>query len=317
MRIADLGGEFELIKRLLKSSAASSENLILGNGDDAAVLQFGSSAVAITTDSIVEGRHFSRDYFSAVDVGIRALEGAASDICAVGGVPRYFCIALILPQTTPVEWVEELYQGLCTSAKRLGGAVIGGDTNSGTDKIVVNVSVLGAISDPKRIVTRAGATPGDSICLSGPLGGSAAGMVALQREVLGHERVKSYHLRPRCRNDVAESIGGFATSMIDVSDGLSSELHHLCTASNCGAVIDRAKLQAKEGVRELAAELKIQLDELVLNGGEEFELLYTVPKNSPIVGFKIGEMVEGNQVQLKLRDKISALPAAGFNHFKL
>ncbi|RIL00832.1 MAG: thiamine-phosphate kinase [Proteobacteria bacterium] len=309
--------EKELIEALLRYRG-SGASLPVKNGDDAAVIEAGGKLLAVTTDALVQGVHFEFSYCPPKNAGIKAMESAASDVVAMGGKPSYALIALSAPSDLTQELIEELYGGLEASAKRIGCSIIGGNVVVSAAPLSLTVTVLGEIQGADLICTRAGARPGDLICISGELGRAAAGLRALQKGLPGFKVLERAFLEPRCRVDLVEKLAPVATSMIDISDGLSSELYHICDASVCGAVIDQDRLPTGEDLTELAAKSGSDPLALIFGGGEDYELLYTVhPEDrGAIAGYQIGTIEAEKGVRLKDKaGEVRELPRIGYDHF--
>jgi thiamine-monophosphate kinase len=321
MKIRDAGGEFELLRTLSERSYFNaSEAVIVPVGDDAAVMQGSSGPLVATVDTIVEGRHFSTRYFSPQAIGVRAVEGAVSDLVAMGATPKYILCALILPERSTVEEIEGLYFGIRQSLDRVRADLVGGDTNSGSENLSISVTALGELPLGFTGIRRSGARPGDLVFVTGGLGGSATGLALLTSDQAGFEEVKQYHLTPRCRVDLVEKLRGCASAAIDISDGLSSELSHLATQSGVGITIEYEKLPIKAGVIEAAATLGIDPSIAVLHGGEEFEILFTAAPEYVLLlasfATVIGEVVHGEGVVLTHAGARSPLVARGFVHLR-
>jgi thiamine-monophosphate kinase len=313
-----LPGEFELIRRMLPP-ARHRADVLLPNGDDAAVVEFGGVPVAISVDTMVEERHFSLAYFSPRQVGIKAIESSFSDIIAVGGRPSHCLIALSLPPHTPFEFCTGFYEGADEACTRLAATIIGGDTTSTGDKIVVSVTVFGTLPSPSSIVSRSGAREGDVIFLSGPLGGSAGGLHVLQNQLEGFELLKTRHLEPRCRFDFPREVLSFVTAMIDISDGLSSELLHICEMSGCSCEVYLDAIPLHPELKNLQAAAGINPLECALNGGEDYELLFTVPphKADGINAHRIGLIKPGGTPACYISEESRLeITSRGFNHFR-
>lgn len=317
MMIKDLGGEFGLIARLI-GEAQQSSSVIVPNGDDSAVVRFGSELLAVSTDTFVEERHFSFRYFTPEQVGSKVIEAAASDIVAVGGKPQYLLIALSLPSTCEGELIEKVYCGINKSAERIHSEVLGGNVTAASSEIGITITVLGKVATEERLCTRKGAKAGDLIYVTGALGSSAAGLKVLQNRSAGYDIVKQAHLTPRCRIDIVDSISEFATSMIDISDGLSSELHHICRASGVGCIISEKDIPILEETRAVAKLFGESADSYAYNGGEDYELLYTIsPKNrAQALGHQIGIISADKDLMRERQEERFALQAAGYDHFK-
>ena len=257
-------GETGLIRAVV-ARLRSGPQVLLGPGDDAAVLAAPDGRVVATTDVLVEGVHFRRDWSSAYDVGRKAAAANLADVAAMGGTGTGLLVGLCAPGDLPVDWARGLADGLRDEAALVGAVVIGGDTVQGP-QVVVSVTALGDLQG-RRPVTRAGARPGDVVVVAGVLGGAAAGLALL----LAGRRTGALvdaHRRPRvpyALGPVLADLG--ATAMCDVSDGLVSDLGQLCSASGVGALLDAAAVPAAEGASRLD----------VLHGGEDHALLATVP----------------------------------------
>ncbi len=316
-----LNSEFDFIRSIIGIHPADGDDLVVPNGDDAAVVRYGENLVAISVDSLVEGTHFSFDLYSPSQVGKKALESAISDIVAMGGEPRFVLIAITAPQTLALERLKEVFDGIRTTCAERKLVLLGGDTTSGGTALTVGVTAIGYISDESRIRRRSDAQVGDLVYVSGPLGGSAAGLHALQRKLSGLDQAKQRHVEPRCRADLAEQIGSVAHALIDISDGLSSEIHHICNASNVGCLIYEENIPLFPGVVEVAAHLGIDPFELAWNGGEDYELLFTVSRekagkdtiNPP--GILIGEITATKGVRAARGEHERIIQPGGYDHF--
>lgn len=313
MNIRDLGGEFKLIERIARP--ARDPRVIRGIGDDAAVIRTGQGLQIVTTDMLVEGDHFSLDYFTPRQIGIKAMESNVSDIAAMGGTPTYALLSIALTRDTEVEFVDGLYEGIYAVADRYGLDVIGGDTTHGT-VIVINVTLMGE-TDEEHLCLRSGARPGDRIFVSGELGGSTAGLMLFLKGIEGFEDVKREHTEPSARMDVSRRVSGYATAMEDVSDGLASEVQHICQASGCGAVLFGDQVPIAPRVREATKATSGDALDYALFGGEDFELVYTVPREvrGEVPGVLVGEMREGEGVVLQMNGKETRLERSGYDHF--
>ena len=307
--------ETELLARLLDSAEPGAE-VVVPNGDDAAVVRFGGELVAVTTDTVVGGRHFDAAISSPSDVGFKAIEAAASDIVAMGGKPRHVYIALSTPPNYEFAQLSELYRGIHRATRRLGAFVLGGDTTVGTGELVVTITVVGVIQSEVHLSTRSGARPGDLVCLSGPVGGAAAGLLAYRRNLSGFEGIKALHRLPECRLDLVDAVAPFATAMIDISDGLSSEIHHLCRMSGVGAKIVAESIPFDPETTQLAELLGVDRLSLALSGGDDYQLLYTLraADRGVVSGAVIGEITESGRVLLERSGITEELPHTGYDH---
>jgi thiamine-monophosphate kinase len=273
-RVADIG-ELGLIQRVRRRLGRAPEGEVWA-GDDTAVLNPERPAVLLTTDLLVEGVDFDNAYSNGGDVGWKALAASASDIAAMCGRPSHAVVALGVPGMTTVDWVDEFLDGLMEAAAAWDIAVVGGDI-SAAKQIVVTVSMLGAPVGSAPVL-RSGARPGDTICVTGALGGAAAGLIALrsaaQRSDQTVTRLIRRQLRPRARVSEAAILAQFEISaMIDISDGLVVDLGHLLDESGVGCHIDEAAIPVDP---DIAAGHGADPFELALLGGEDFELLLTM-----------------------------------------
>lgn len=273
----------EVIRRLL---AEDNPGVVLGLGDDAALVEMGSHLGILTADMLVQGVHFDRETVSASDLGYKALAVNVSDVAAMGGSPRYGLVSLGLPSEIEASWVVELYGGLRDAAGEYAMAVVGGDT-SRAERLVVSVAVTGEVARGGA-VTRWGAKPGDRVVVTGALGASAGGLKLLQsppHDVAqtvstdwGRALVNA-HLRPVARVGEGQTLAQTgATAMIDVSDGLAKDLGRLCDSSEVSAAVVLADVPVALSLKELG-DVLADLDPLTLalEGGEDYELLATLP----------------------------------------
>jgi thiamine-monophosphate kinase len=283
--VADLG-EFGLIARIagMVNRTPPVEGLRLGMGDDAAALEFPAGTIALaTTDIMVEGVHFQRDAQSPRVLGRRIMAVNLSDIAAMGGLPQFALLSLGLPQELPVDFVDELYEGILIESRLFGFGIAGGNIAASPDRLILDVTMLGAV-EPYRMLKRSGAHVGDSIMVTGQMGSSAAGLAAILHKpsvdvpAWAREYAKTAHTmpRPRVREGRLIAESGCATAMIDTSDGLAGDLGHVCEASGMGAVIYENRLPIADATRALAESLGTAPASLALYGGEDYELLFTV-----------------------------------------
>ena len=317
MQLKDLTSEKTLIQRLLSYSTAQDSALLVPNGDDAAVLNLGNSPLVLNTDTIVENIHFSLELSSAEDVGFKAVESAASDIVAMGAQPHYVLLALSAPPTLQLDVLDQIYAGIQHSCERLGTSIIGGDF-SRSDSISITVTALGSAICIENICRRSDACIGDLVYVTGPLGGSHAGLLALTDKISGYDDLVCLHRRPRCRSDLVNALAPIAHAMIDISDGLASEIDHICTASKVGCTIEAAHIPLAPGVSELAMQLgQIPID-FALAGGEDYELLYTIHSDAcnQAIGHCIGVITESTELLLRDSNILKPLAIQGFDHLR-
>lgn len=320
-------GEFGLIG-LISSKVAASEHVPIGIGDDAAAFSWRHGSLGlVTSDMLLEGVHFDLSFSDPYRLGRKSLAVNLSDIAAMGGTPRNFVLSLAIPATLSVEFIDEFTAGMLELAGEFGATLVGGDTCASRGGLVVSVTLYGE-QEQHRIVRRSGARPGDGIFVTGTLGDSAMGLELLrrgQREGYCIER----HLdpRPRCREGRALAEAGLATAMIDVSDGLLSDLGHITGSSGVGARVrlDRIPL-SPEFVRHLDP-ASDKGHGLACSGGEDYELLFTAPPrhrhgiSALCSGFgtpvtEIGEITASPGVQV-ISAEGEAVPVGrtGFDHF--
>jgi thiamine-monophosphate kinase len=292
---------------------------IVGMGDDAAAYRSRRGVYVVTTDMLVEGDHFSLGYFSPREIGIKAMESNVSDIAAMGARPLFAFISLALKKGASARFVAELYQGIDESARRHKIDVMGGDTTHGAI-MVVNVALVGFARRKEELVLRSGARPGDLIFVTGELGGSAAGLRLFQKRVAGFPSVKREHTQPRARLDVSGKIAKIATAMEDVSDGLASEVRNICLASGTGAVIFAEKIPILRLVRKAAQAVGEDALDFANFGGEDFELVFSVParrrKEAEKLGTCVGEITrQKGKIYLEKGGKRKLLRKFGYDHF--
>jgi thiamine-monophosphate kinase len=305
--------------------------LALGIGDDAAVVRITTRReLILTTDLSIEGVHFLRRLHPARSVGHRALARALSDIAAMGGTPRFALLSLALTERTPRRWVEGFYAGAASLARRVGVAIVGGDTARVRGKMFVDVVVAGEIPAGAAL-RRSGARPGDRVFVSGRLGLSALGLELLKsrRRATGKSATEAIrtHLYPQPRLALGRFLrqNCLATALMDLSDGLSTDLARLCQASRVGAVVASEKIMAfaPAGTKKSRGALSL---ELALNGGEDYELLFTVqpekvsriPARFGMIPLRaIGEIRRSKKLQLLLPGgKLIPLVPSGYDHFR-
>lgn len=285
-------GEFGLIERLTKEITLTNKESKTGAGDDAAVLQFSNDEeVLVSTDLFMEGIHFDLTYFPLRHLGYKAVVANISDIYAMNGTPKQITVSLALSRKFCIEDVEELYAGIRLACQTYGVDIVGGDTTSSLTGLAISITAIGTA--PKgTAVKRNGAKETDLICVTGNLGAAYMGLQLLEREKIatagkdiqpdfqGKEYILERQLKPEARREVIEKLreeGIKPTSMIDISDGLSSELMHICKQSGAGCRIYEERIPIDYQTAIMAEELNLNVVTCALNGGEDFELLFTVP----------------------------------------
>jgi thiamine-monophosphate kinase len=283
MKITGIGGEFSLIQRLKKISDTDHHQVIQGIGDDAAVLKTdteSASYLLVTTDTLIENQHFKRQWASAEQIGFKAGESNASDIAAMGGGGDWLVVSLALPEDVEVDWVEGMYRGLNDSCRRNGITVVGGDTTRGP-VVMISITLLGHVV-PSNLCLRSDAKAGDILMVTGLLGAPAAAVALLDKGIQPCKYLMERLTAPRCRMDVVATIAPLANAMIDISDGLAAETRHICHQSKVGAELAAAEINFHPEVTAAAEILNCDPLQWVLGGGEEYELLFSIPaKNLP------------------------------------
>jgi len=310
-KIKDIG-EFGLIDLITRKPRK--KDVVVGIGDDAAVIKTKGLQV-LTTDCLVEGDHFRRDWFTPLQIGMKAIEISISDVAAMGGLPQYVLISLGLPQDLDVDFVKEIYNGMWKSCKKYDMEIIGGNMTH-SDQIFISVTMVGMV-EKKNLKLRRGAIPGDFIVVSGHLGFGRAGLRLFQKKQDGFNKVKKRYLEPKARLDYAHQVRSFVNSMIDVSDGLVPEVRHICDQSKCGAIIYNDKIPINDEVRQVAKILNEDEYDYALFGGEDFELVFTVSKNNidKIDGYLVGEITKCKTVKVKTGNNKKIVTKKGYDHF--
>jgi len=284
-------GEFGLIDHLAEHAPTGNANTIIGIGDDAAVLKYGDRCVLVSTDMLVEQVHFDLMYTPLKHLGYKAIVSNLSDVYAMNGTPHHVTVSVALSSKFTLEAVEEIYAGIYAACREYSVELIGGDTTSSLKGLMISVTAVGTAKE-EEIVRRSGAKEGDLLCVSGDLGGAYMGLQLLEREkrvyldhpdmqpdLEKHDYIVSRQLRPEARKDVIELLKEkeiIPTSMIDISDGLSSEIMHLSKHSGVAFAVHEDKLPIDQGTYNVAVEFGIDPTTAALNGGEDYELLFTL-----------------------------------------
>ena len=285
-------GEFGLIKHLTKDIEIQNSETQYGVGDDAAVLEFKEQQTLVTTDLLMEGVHFDLTYTPLKHLGYKAAIVNFSDIYAMNGTPKQITVSLAVSKRFCIEDLELFYDGLKLACQLHNVDIVGGDTTSSVTGLAISITCIG-VAEKGQIVYRNGAKETDLICVSGDLGAAYMGLQLLEREKVvfegqeeanpdftGKEYLLERQLKPEARKDIIDALakeGIRPTSMIDISDGLSSELMHICTQSNTGCRIYEERLPIDYQTAVMAEELNMNVSTCALNGGEDYELLFTVP----------------------------------------
>lgn len=309
-------GEFGLIEHLTHSVVLKNESTVKGVGDDAAVLDFSGKKTLISTDLLLEGIHFDLRYVPLKHLGYKAVQVNLSDIYAMNGLASQITIGIGLSSKFPLEAVEEIYAGALLACQNYQVDLVGGDTSSSVQGLVLSITSIG-YADEKKIAYRSGAQVGDLLCVSGDLGGAYMGLQLLEREkavflenpniqpdLEGKDYIIERQLKPEARRDIVfllEDLEIQPSSMIDISDGLASEILHICKASDKGCKLYEERIPIDPMTYDTAREFGLDPTVCALSGGEDYELLFTVPqaeyekiKNSMDISI-IGHMTEPNE----------------------
>ena len=329
-------GEFGLIDRINSKFTNKNAETIKGIGDDAAVIDVGDKYMLVTTDILFEGIHFDLSYTPLRHLGYKAVAVNISDIAAMNGIAKQITVTIGLSNRISVEAIDELYEGIKFACESYNVDLIGGDTSASASGFVVSITATGFV-DKDKIVYRNGAKPNDILCVTGDLAAAYFGLQVLEREkqvylanpsmqpeLTEKEYLVGKILKPEARTDIIHELnelGVVPSSMIDISDGLASELLHICTQSGVGAMVFEDKLPIEDITMLTATEFNVSPITAALNGGEDYQLLFTV-KQSDFDKIKnmsdvlpIGYMTQDTAVQLALNSGGTAeIKAQGWNH---
>lgn len=331
-------GEFGLIDKLTEKFKLRNSSSLKGVGDDAAVIEHLTGQTVLTSDMLVEGVHFDLTYMPPQHLGYKAVVVNLSDVAAMNAKPSQIMVSIAISNRFGVEFIEKIYEGIRFACDHYEVDLIGGDTTSSYSGLIINVTAIG-VAEEKALTYRSGAKDTDLVVVSGDLGGAYMGLQILNREksvfkanpdiqpeLKGNEYVLQRQLRPEARTDIVELLEKLEvkpTSMIDISDGLSSELLHICSNSKVGVHVYEEKLPVDPQVYKLCEEFNLTTTTVALNGGEDYELLFTINikdhdkikanPNLTVIGH-IAEQAEG--CNLVTRDqKLIPLQAQGWNSF--
>ena len=292
--IAEIG-EFGLIELLTKEFISKNDSTQLSVGDDAAIIDFSKKNTLISTDMLVEGVHFDLSYFPLKHLGYKAITSSISDICAMNGICSQVTVSVAISNRFKIESLKDLYSGIKVACENYNIDLVGGDTTSSNKGLIISVTALGVPSD-SGFVKRSGAKTNDLIVVSGTLGGAYLGLQVLEREkqvflvnpsnkpdLTAYKNIIQKQLRPEARNDIIEFFQESKikpTSMIDISDGLSSEIIHLCKSSNKGCKIYEDKIPISDDSLQACKEFNLEPTTIALSGGEDYQLLFTVAQEN-------------------------------------
>lgn len=332
-------GEFGLIDRIKSNFTNNQPSTVLGIDDDAAVIDTGKNYLLVSTDMLLEGVHFDLSFMPLKHLGYKSVAVNVSDIAAMNGIPRQITVNVGISNRFSVEAIDELYLGIKNACKSYKIDLVGGDTTASASGLVVSVTIIGDV-EKEKLVKRGTANDKDLICVTGDLGGAYMGLQVLEREkqvflenpdmqpqLEGYRTIVGRQLKPEARMDIIHELQDLQvqpTSMIDISDGLASDLFHICKQSKVGAAIYEDKLPIDEQTYQTAASFKIDPVTCVMNGGEDYELLFTIKhddfeklKSHPDIHF-IG-YIQGKSKGTSLVTKsgnVIPLRAQGWDHFK-
>jgi thiamine-monophosphate kinase len=329
-------GEFKLIDHLTKHFKINHKSTVKGIGDDAAVLNYGKKQIVVSTDLLVEGVHFDLSYVPLKHLGYKAVMVNLSDIYAMNAKATQITVSIAVSNRFPLEALEELYAGITTAAEFYNIDVVGGDTTSSTSGLIISITAIGEVEKGNEVL-RSGAKPNDLLVVTGDIGGAYMGLQVLEREkevfkvnpnsqpdLSMYTYIVERQLKPEARKDIVELLQKLEvkpTSMIDISDGLSSEVIHLCKQSKVGVDIYENKIPLDPQVISTCEEFNIDSTTVALNGGEDYELLMTVsqedyPKikgnpNLTVIGY-MTEAERGMHLVTRAEQKIPII-AKGWN----
>ena len=332
-------GEFGLIDHLTKNIELQNASSLVGVGDDAAVIDHFGKQIVVTTDLLIEGVHFDLTYTPLKHLGYKSVVVNLSDVYAMNAIPAQIVISIGISNRFSVEAVEELYEGVFAACKKYGVDLVGGDTSTSQKGLIISVTAIGEVA-PDKYVKRSTAQKGDLLCVSGNLGAAYIGLLFLEREkkiyienpqvqpdLEDESFVIGRMLKPEARMDIIEFFAKseiLPTSMIDISDGLSSEILHICRESNLGCMLYEEKIPIAEEMRKAAYKFEIDPTACALSGGEDYELLFTLKQEDydklelneeiSVIGY-MTEPEKGTHIITK-GGSIYALTALGWQAFK-
>lgn len=331
-------GEFGLIEHLTGEIKIKNDSTILGVGDDAAVLDYQGKQMIITTDLLLQGIHFDLVYTPMVHLGYKAVMVNLSDVYAMNATPKQITVSIGVSSKITLPIIEELYEGIKMACDKHNVDLIGGDTSTSLTGLTISITAIGE-ANKEDIVYRNGAKPNDLICVSGDLGAAYMGLQVLEREkrvhqsnaevqpdLSGYDYILERQLKPEARKDVIDflkTIGVKPTAMIDISDGLSSEIMHICRQSNTGCRIYENKIPIDHATSLFAEEINMNPTIAALNGGEDYELLFTISiedyakfnQETDLKIYTIGHITEESKGQYLVTngDEEVELQAQGWN----
>lgn len=313
--------EFSLIDYLTKGFKTFQKNILYGIGDDCAVIKIGNKKILYTTDTMVEGDHFLKEWFSPEQIGQRLIETNVSDIAAMGGIPQYLFISLILDSNTADDWCKQVYRGINKTCHKYKISLLGGNITHGKT-LSLTAGVIGTTKG--KVLLRSGANANDLVAVTGDIGSACIARLLLKQKIVCPNVLFKRLSAPKARVDESLVIKKFASAMIDISDGIASEAKHIALSSGFGVLIDSKKIPFLSEAEKYAKKLKISLIECALRGGEDYELMFTIsPANwlklkkiyhliTPIT--VIGEILsEKKYIYINEKGQETLLPS-GYNH---
>ena len=332
-------GEFGLIGHLTQNIELQNASSVLGVGDDAAIIDHFGKQTVITTDLLVEGVHFDLMYTPLRHLGYKSVIVNLSDIYAMNATPTQITLSIGFSNRFSLEALDEFYEGVYAACNKYGVDLVGGDTTTSQKGFIISITAIGEVA-PDTFVKRSTAKKGDLLCVSGDLGAAYVGLLFLEREkkifiespgvqpdLEGETYVIGRMLKPEARKDIIEFFAKqeiVPTSMIDISDGLSSEILHLCKESNLGCVLYEEKIPVHEETKKAAFKFELDPTACALSGGEDYELLFTIPQSEyeklllneqiSVVGY-MADAEQGAHIMTKGGSKL-AITAQGWNHMK-
>lgn len=332
-------GEFGLIERIKSNFSLSNPSTVLGIDDDAAVIDAGEKYLLISTDMLLEGVHFDLAFMPLKHLGYKSVAVNVSDIAAMNGIPSQITVSIGISNRFSVEAIDALYEGIKMACEAYEVDLVGGDTTASASGLVISITVLGDV-DKTRLVKRSTAKEKEIICVTGDLGAAYMGLQVLEREkqvflenpdmqpqLENYSYIVGRQLKPEARMDIIYELkdkGLVPTSMIDISDGLASDLFHICNQSGVGATLYEDKLPIDEQTYQTAGSFKIDPVTCVMNGGEDYELLFTIKqkdfeqlKNHPDIHFIGYIQAKDKGINLVTKaENVVPLRAQGWDHFQ-
>ncbi|MDH4230582.1 MAG: thiamine-phosphate kinase [Nitrospirota bacterium] len=323
-----VAGELSLLEILRKRFIKRPHDVVLGIGDDSAVIRPQNSPMLFTTDMMVEEVHFDLSWTTPFQLGFKLVSVNVSDIYAMCGKPRFLLLNFSASRNASVDFFNRVFDGIEAAMKKYGISLIGGDISS-SEKVIVSATVMGYA---KRFLRRSGARPGDRIYITGPVGDAACGLALMKsiRKKIPIELGKKIklplawdtayplierHLMPSARDP--ERVAMAATAMIDISDGLMTDLSRLCSESGVGALVYQDRIPISKELRKASEYLGLSTLALALAGGEDYELLFTAPAGKKIEAFCIGEVIQSGIFVVDERGKKKKASTKGYQHFKI